>query len=396
MKTATIQELEADHPGAEGHLSRALELAQRVRTTSPNPRVGCVIVKQGEVLSEGWHMAPGLAHAEAMALANLDDSGEAKSATAYVTLEPCSFVGRTPACSQALIDVEVATVVIAALDPNPRVSGSGVAMMESAGIEVIYVPEFEQRAWQLNPGYRKRMTEGLPYVRCKMAMSLDGRTALADGSSKWITGPDARRDVQALRAASCAVVTGIGTILQDDPSMNFRADREAGGDTEEDKGRQPLRVILDSKLRTPASAKTLSLPGEIKIFAVDDEGRGNHRYPKAVEIVLQPAGAGTREDGGPQLDLHSVLESLAERFECNEVLIESGPTLAGAFVQQQLVDELVVYMAPKLLGNDARALFRLDSIDSLAQGLQFELNDVKRVGSDVRLTLKPQCEPAQV
>lgn len=356
------------------HMARALQLARRGwYSTSPNPRVGCVLVRGGQVIGEGFHLRAGEPHAEVNALRA---AGDARGATAYVTLEPCAHFGRTPPCAQGLIDAGVARVVAAMRDPNPLVAGRGLAMLEAAGIHTASgVLEAEARA--LNPGFIKRMETGLPLVRVKLAASLDGRTAMASGESQWITGPEARRDVQRLRAGSCAIVTGIGTVLADDCSLNVRWD-EAGLLAEAQAvGRQPLRVVVDSALRTPAGAKILAPTARVLLASAGPVAAlGGH-----VEVLALPDAAG-------RVDLRALLEALATRG-CNEVLVEAGPALAGAFAVAGLVDEIVLYQAPTLLGSSARPLLAL-SLERMSEQLRLECVEQRRVGADLRLTLRPR------
>jgi diaminohydroxyphosphoribosylaminopyrimidine deaminase/5-amino-6-(5-phosphoribosylamino)uracil reductase len=362
-------------------MARALGLARRgLYTTDPNPRVGCVLVRDDEPVGEGYHRRAGEPHAERNALAAA--GARAAGATAYVTLEPCSHHGRTPPCADALAEAGVARVVAAMLDPNPLVAGSGLQRLREAGIQVD-TGVLEDQARALNPGFVKRMTDGLPWVRCKLAMSLDGRTAMASGESQWITGEDARRDVQRLRARSSAILTGVGTVLADDPSLNVRLGAEAlGGADPEDWVRQPVRVILDSRLRTPPTARLLELPGTTVILCVDE--RRDHAAD------LEAAGARVQilpEDKG-RVGLRAALEFLAEQ-EINEVLVEAGPTLAGSVVQAGLVDELIIYMAPHLMGDSARGLFSLPGLRYMADRLVLEIRDLRRVGRDIRITAVP-------
>lgn len=351
-------------------MSRALHLAERgLYTTDPNPRVGCVVVKEGKVIGEGWHARAGEPHAEVHALA--EAGAEAEGATAYVTLEPCSHHGRTPPCAEALVEARVGRVVAAMQDPNPRVAGSGLERLHAAGIEVASGLLAEQ-AEALNPGFVRRMREGRPYVRCKLAMSLDGRTAMASGESKWITGEAARCDVHRLRARSSAIMTGIGTLLADDPSLNVRLD-EAGAVL------QPLRVVLDPRLSTPETARMLKLEGGTLIATASDDAE--------VAASLQRAGAEVVHlaDGIDRVDLHGLLALLAER-EINEVLLETGATLSGAMLRAGLIDELVVYMAPHLMGNDARGLFNLPGLENMSERIELEITDLRALGHDWRIT----------
>lgn len=375
------------------YMRRALALAGTVISASPNPRVGCVIVKDGQIAGEGWHAAAGQAHAEVAALQVA--GSKARGATAFVSLEPCAHTGRTGPCAEALIAAGISRVVIAGTDPNPKVAGKGIAILEAAGIAVVHLIDFEKDAVALNRGYFRRRQQNVPYVRCKLAMSLDGRTALANGDSKWITGIAARADVQLLRARSCAVVTGIGTVLADDPVLNVRKPELPLIASELDANtlalaRQPLRVILDSRLRTPPAANIIGQAGAVAIYttARGTPGAGSGKvFPGNVTVK-------TQSGGEPQIQLRSVLESLAADFECNEILIEAGPILSTAFIQAGLVDELLVYIAPKLLGKDGRALVELSGLQSLSESIEFEITDVAIVGSrphsDIRVTLLPR------
>jgi diaminohydroxyphosphoribosylaminopyrimidine deaminase/5-amino-6-(5-phosphoribosylamino)uracil reductase len=355
-------------------MARAIELAKRgLETTDPNPRVGCVIALRDKIIAEGWHEWAGEAHAEAMALRTLS-GGKAKGATAYVTLEPCAHVGRTPPCVHALIDAGVSRVVYAVDDPNPYVTGGGAQLLREARIQVesgLMAAEAEA----LNFGYLKRMRTGQPYVRLKLAMSLDGRTALANGSSQWITSEGAREDVQRWRAQSSAVLSSISTVLADDPRLNVR--------TPATRRREPLRVILDSEMRTPPDAKMFSVPGEIVIFTACEEAERIMPLINAgarVEVV----GRAPADDG---VDLGSVFTRLAE-LDMNEVFVESGSTLAGALVHGGFVDELLIYMAPIMLGPQARPLLAMSEITSLDEVPRFEILEAGVFGADWRLRLR--------
>lgn len=352
------------------YMARALRLAERgLFTTDPNPRVGCVLVREGEVIGEGWHERAGEPHAEINALQQAGP--RATGATAYVTLEPCCHQGRTPPCTDALIAAGVTRVVAAMEDPNPQVAGQGLQALQQAGIKAS-AGVLSGEAAKLNAGFVMRMQQGRPLVRCKMAMSLDGRTAMAGGESQWITGEAARRDVHALRARSSAIMTGIGTVLADDPSLTARLDQV-------DTVRQPARVILDSRLRMPPAAKLLELPGETLILtgAMDAEKQARLTRP-GVRVVTLPL-----VDG--RLDLPAVLQQLG-RLEMNEVHLEAGATLCGALLQAGLVDELVVYMAPHLMGDAARGLFALPGLERMAQRIQLSINDIRAVGDDWRIS----------
>ena len=350
-------------------MAMAIKLARHgLESTSPNPRVGCVIARDRQVLAIGWHRQAGGPHAEIEALNAI--GGSANGATAYVTLEPCAHHGRTGPCVEALIAAGVARVVIAGRDPNPLVAGKSVERLQAAGINV-QDGVLRDAAAALNPGFLRRMRGGLPWVRLKMAASLDGRTAMASGESKWITSLAARRDVQRLRARSCAVVTGIATVLADDPRMDVREGSCDGVP------RQPLRVVLDSMLRTPRNARILELPGSVLL--VHGQKAAQAAFGEHVETLGLP---------GDRPDLETLLRSLAER-QCNEVMVEAGPTLAGAFLAAGLVDELVIYQAPTLLGSRGRPMFELP-FDDMSQQLRLDVIESVRVGVDTRITARPR------
>lgn len=353
----------ADH----AHMARALQLAARgLYTTSPNPRVGCVIVKDGRAVGEGWHERAGTPHAEIHALKAAGEA--ARGATVYVTLEPCSHHGRTPPCAEALVSAGVARVVAAMTDPNPLVAGGGISMLTLAGIQAeVGLMEAEARA--LNPGFVSRMTRKRPWVRLKTASTLDGKTALANGASQWITGAAARADVQQLRARACAVLTGSGTVLADNPRMNVR---------DFDICRQPLRVIVDSGLRTPVDAAIL--PALVACHHADPDRRS----------ALERAGAEVVELPSPdgRVDLAALLQLLAQRG-VNELHVEAGAALNGALLAARLVDEWVAYVAPMAVGDDARGLFAQPPLTTLEQAARFRLGDVRQIGGDLRLTLLP-------
>lgn len=351
-------------------MARALELAARgLNTTDPNPRVGCVIARDGEVVGEGWTSPAGGPHAEVHALQMA--GAAARGASVYVSLEPCSHHGRTPPCADALIEAGVRRVVMAAQDPNPLVNGGGTARLTDAGI-VVEAGLLEPQAIELNAGFFKRMTQGLPFVTVKIAASLDGKIALRNGVSRWITGESARRDVQHLRARSSAVLTGIGTVLADDPLLTVR---DPDIDMLE---RKPLRVVCDTRLRLPDSARLLKEAGMVAVYTA-----------AASPLVRSLGGAEVRRvpvDASGSLDLHAVLQDLAARH-CNEVLVEAGPTLSGRFIELGLVDQLIVYLSPVLLGNDARSMVVLPPLEAMAGRKQLELVETRRVGEDLRLTL---------
>jgi diaminohydroxyphosphoribosylaminopyrimidine deaminase/5-amino-6-(5-phosphoribosylamino)uracil reductase len=352
------------------HMARALHLAARgLYTTDPNPRVGCVLVRNGEVVGEGWHVRAGGPHAEIHALEQA--GAQARGATAYVTLEPCCHHGRTPPCSTALIEAGVARVIAAMEDPNPLVAGNGLKVLQQAGIETASGLLATQAA-QLNPGFVKCMRSGMPWVRCKLAMSLDGRTAMASGESRWITGEAARRDVQRLRARSSALLTGIGTVLADDPSLNVRLE-QAG------ESRQPLRVVLDSRLRMPAGARMLGLPGATRILTVAADAQKTAALGQGETSVVSLPG----QEG--RLDLTAVMRYLGAQ-QLNEIHVEAGPTLCGALLQAGLIDELVIYLAPHLMGDAARGLFHLPGLERMDQRMKLNIADIRAVGEDWRIT----------
>lgn len=352
------------------HMARALQLAERgLYTTRPNPRVGCVIVAGGEVVGEGWHALAGESHAEVIALAQAGE--RARGAAVYVTLEPCNHHGRTPPCVDALLAAGVARVVAAMVDPNPQVAGQGLERLRQAGVETAS-GLLQKQAEALNPGFIQRMRAGRPYVRCKLAMSLDGRTAMASGESKWITGAAAREDVQRLRARSCAIVTGVGTVLADDPNLTVRL-------PELDPQRQPWRVVLDPRLSTPEDARLLRQPGGVLIVTASDDQAARARLERAGAAVVELPG------GLDRVDLPGLLALLAEH-QINEVLLETGATLSGAMLEAGLIDELVIYMAPLLMGDGARGLFHLPGIARMDQALGLEIIEQRAVGKDWRIT----------
>ena len=360
----------------EKMMQRAIELARLGRfTTPPNPSVGCVIAQADRIVGEGWHRKAGEPHAEPIAL---NAAGElARGATAYVTLEPHCHQSRTPPCTDALIRAGVARVVCATLDFNPRVHGKGVEQLRAAGIEV-EVGLLEHEAAELNLGFSKRMQSGLPRVIVKIGASLDGRTALANGESRWITGDQARADVQGLRAAAGAVVTGVATVLADDPQLTVR------DPAIEMLGRRPLRVIVDSSLRTPKTARLLREEGETLIFTCGNRANAMHALTAAGAKVLS-----VQPDVHGRVDLHEMLSVLGH-LQCNDVLIEAGATLAGRIIEQSLADELIVYMAPSLLGPQARPMLQFAQLERLANRLQWRFLSSEKVGDDLKLVLRPQ------
>ncbi|SDY60679.1 bifunctional diaminohydroxyphosphoribosylaminopyrimidine deaminase/5-amino-6-(5-phosphoribosylamino)uracil reductase RibD [Nitrosomonas sp. Nm33] len=350
-------------------MAQALKLAEKgLYTTSPNPRVGCVIVKNNRVIGSGWHERAGQPHAEINALYATD--GTAENATVYVTLEPCSHYGRTPPCAQTLINAGVAKVVIAMLDPNPLVAGSGAAMLRQTGI-MVQSGLLEEQARALNIGFVSRMVRHRPWVRLKIAASLDGKTALENGESQWITNKAARLDGHRLRALSCAILTGVGTVKKDDPQLTVR---------HVETSRQPLRVVIDSRLEISTNAKLLH-GGKVLIFsAVQDENRKKSLEEKGAKVIIMPGAGG-------KVHLTQLMAKLAD-FEINEVLVEAGSTLAGALVQEGLVDELVIYLAPCLLGDKAQGMLNLPMLTKLSDKRKLELTDFRMIGQDIRVTAK--------
>ena len=361
-------------------MQRALTLAVRgLETTDPNPRVGCVLAQRGRIVGEGWHERAGEAHAEAAALRAA--GALAEGAAVYVTLEPCSHHGRTPPCAQALIAARVARVVYATDDPNPQVSGRGADALRAAGI-VVEAGLMAQEAAELNAGFMKRMQQGRPLLRVKLAMSLDGRTALANGESRWITGDAARQDVQQWRARSSAVLTGIGTVLADDPRLDVRLAEEPGTPR-----RQPLRVVLDTRLRTPPQARLFEAGGgEVLIITAVTAAEDR----RVAALTARGARVESLPEIGGRLALPAVLERLGE-LELNEVLVEAGATLAGALLRAALADELLLYVGPRLLGPAARALVTLPELRRLSEAPQFALIEAQQVGEDLRLRLRPRA-----
>ena len=384
MKILTSQQLIGPFADWPSHMQRSIELAATVFNTTPNPRVGCVIVKDGEIVGEGWHSAAGQKHAEIVAL---ERAGElANSSTAFVSLEPCAHTGRTPPCTKALISAGIGQVVIASVDPDERVSGRGIAALESANIEVFQLKDFDEKARAINPGFFKRHELGVPFVRLKLAMSIDGRTALSNGESKWITSVEARRDVQKLRAKSCAIVTGMGTVLLDNPALTVRT-KELGLDEEQLKKNKislsegPIRVVVGDHKKIPDTAKIIATPGSVKLFTSRCNA-GEVKYANNVEVI--PV-----DSGQEKVNLRSVLVFLASQTKCNEVLVEAGPTLSAEFIKRKLVDEFIVYSAPKILGSDSRPLISLTGLSSLDEAINFSIKEVTEVGSDIKTTFIP-------
>ncbi len=367
----------------EQYMSQAIDLARLGWfSTDPNPRVGCVIVKDGDIVGTGYHQFAGKPHAEVYALAAAGE--RAVGATAYVTLEPCSHFGRTPPCAQALIDAQVHTVVIAMTDPNPLVAGSGIVALEQAGIHTV-VGVLSEQAASLNVGFIKRMQTGKPYIRCKMAMSLDGRTAMASGESQWITGVDARKAVHRLRGQSSAIITGVDTVISDNPSLTVRASAEDREQYPHLGDRQPLRVIVDSLLRTPVTAKLFDQPGRTTIVTALDAS--DPRFTALAKQLSEKATLVTFANDKGQVDLAQLVDWLGETG-CNEVLIESGAVLAGAFLASGLIDQCDFFMAPTLLGNQAKALFQLP-LDDMKQQVRLDILKIEPIGRDWHIIALP-------
>ena len=359
----------ADH----GFMAEALRLAEQgLYTTEPNPRVGCVVVKDGQIVGRGFHKKAGEAHAEVLALQ--EAGGDAKGATLYVTLEPCSHQGKTAPCADAVAAAGIKRVVAAMGDPNPKVAGHGFEKLKRAGVAVVS-GLMEAQAAALNPGFISRMTRGRPWVRSKLAVSLDGRTALATGQSKWISGEAAREDVHRWRARSSAVLTGIGTILADDPNFSVRLAGE---------WRQPLKVVVDTNLSTPPNAKLLQQNAEQVYFAtaVDDPEEQEAILNTGASIQVFPEKRGF-------MDLKAILESLIE-LECNEVLVEAGSGMNGALLEAGLLDEFIIYIVPCLMGDTARGMFSLPPLTSLEERRELQITDMRMLGNDLRLMLRPK------
>lgn len=357
------------HGDDDDYMDRALQLASKgLYTTHPNPVVGCVIVNNGRIVGQGWHEFAGQAHAEVIAL---KQAGKlAAGGTLYVNLEPCSHRGKTPPCVKAIIKANIGRVVIAIEDPNPKVNGAGIEELQGAGI-VVKLGVRQEQARQINRGFLKRITTGFPWVTLKIATSLDGKTAMANGESQWITAQPARQDAHKLRAEAAAILTGIGTVLRDDPNMKARL---AGVQ------RQPLRVILDTHLSTPADAKILSGQGNALIITANSENSASKILQNdSVEVVNM------RRSNG-KMDLNEVMLELGKR-EINTILLEAGSRLSGSMLEAGLVDEIVVYMAPDLLGSDARDMLEIAGLEQISDKVQLDYKEVTRVGRDLKLTL---------
>lgn len=367
-------------------MRHAIALAEKgIYSTKPNPAVGCVITQENRIIATGWHQKAGQPHAERVALANAKES--VVGATVYVTLEPCSHFGKTPPCADALVEAKVARVVVAMQDPNPEVSGNGIGRLKAAGIQVD-VGLLETEAEKLNQGFIYSMTNSRPYVRLKIASSLDGRTAMSDGESQWITGEEARLEVHKMRARHGALVTGIGTVLSDDPSLNVRLDSETLSEMNLDEdSANPIRVVLDANLSMPLDAKMLSLPGRTLLMTSKQTADNNSDL---VEKIYQAGGevvaVAAEED---HLDIESVLQYLYEVEQVRDVMVEAGAIVAGAFIESGFVNEIHAFIAPSLMGDGAKPMFFLPNVKSMEDKICFEFDSVSQVGKDIHLTLKP-------
>ena len=348
-------------------MQSAIDLAKEgIYSCKPNPRVGCVIVKDNKIIGQGFHYKTGEDHAEINAIKNAND--ETKGATAYISLEPCTHKGKTPPCVEALIAAEIKEVFFAMVDPNPKVSGQSIKILEEAGIKVSY-GLLEQEARELNIGFCHRMSSNRPYIRTKIGASIDGRTALKNGKSQWITSEESRQDVQQWRARSCCVLTSASTVLMDDSSLNVRLP-----DFSDEY--QPTRAVLDGQLKTKGSEKIFNLPGESIVYTlVSNEPIGQRE-----DILFVNAKNG-------HMALDDITTDLANK-EFNEVLIEAGPNLNGAFLNQGLIDEIIVYLAPSVLGNSSRGMFELPMLNELSESFRFYMESIDQIGTDLRIVLR--------
>lgn len=361
-----------NNPNDQYFMAEALRLAENgLYTTRTNPRVGCVIAKGGEILARGYHLYPGEAHAE---VAALDSIADGTDTTLYVSLEPCSHHGKTPPCVETIVNAKVARVVAAMHDPNPLVNGKGLDYLQQHGIDTT-TNILENEAIELNKGFVKRMTHNKPYVTVKSAISLDGKTALNSGESKWISSDASRNDVQKLRARSCAIMTGIDTVIADDPRLTVRLE-------EEKTIQQPVRVILDTHLRVSPTAKILENADEVIIYTCTNDNK------KIAELVELKAQVITTELLNDNVDLEFVLRDLANRG-INEVLVEAGATLIGSLLENKLVDELIVYMAPHIMGDASHGLAKVESILTMQDRIEFDVCQTRKIGNDLKIQLKP-------
>ncbi len=361
------------------YMAQALRLAEKgLYTTRTNPRVGCIIVKHDQVIGHGFHVSPGKPHAEINAIENC--KGDTQDAIAYVTLEPCSHYGKTPPCIESLVAAKLRRVVAAMQDPNPQVDGKGLEYLREHNIETT-CNILKNEATELNKGFVQRMTKARPYVTVKSAMSIDGRTALQSGESKWISSEQSRKDVQKLRARSCAIMTGIDTVIQDDPQLNVRLKKEELGSNNDIE--QPIRVVLDTKLRISPKAKIINIPGQTIIFTCCKDSRKQQTLvDKNVEIVVVSI-----QDG--HVDFKDVMSNLSERG-VNEVLVEAGPTLIGNLIENELVDEMIIYMAPHIMGDSSKGLVKLEPILDMQERINMQIIQTRKIGNDIKLQLKVQ------
>ncbi|MCK5718489.1 MAG: bifunctional diaminohydroxyphosphoribosylaminopyrimidine deaminase/5-amino-6-(5-phosphoribosylamino)uracil reductase RibD [Thiomargarita sp.] len=379
-QNSSFQEEHNDHY----YMSHALRLAKRgLWSTDPNPRVGCVIVNAGKIIGEGWHQIAGESHAEIYALEMAKE--QAAGATCYVTLEPCCYHGRTPPCTDALIKAGITRVVIATTDPNPLVSKKGIEQLMKANIAVD-TGILSQEAEELNKGFFMRMRYNRPYIRCKLAMSLDAKTAMSSGESKWITSQEARSDVQCFRARSSAIMVGAGTVLADDPQLTVRENElpcELYSSNKAKEIKQPLRVVIDTFLSMKTDARMLSLSGQTVIFTSSNN--------TTIKKTLEKTGAHVIACSEPEkrVDLKTVCHTLAEKYEVNELQIEAGANLSGAMLRAGLIDEMVIYMAPTLMGSKARGLFNLPDIEYMNQQIPLKIDNITAIGQDWRIIAHP-------
>lgn len=367
-------------PEDHAYMAHALRLAARgLNSVHPNPRVGCVIVRDGQIVGEGWHSIAGGPHAEVLALKQAGD--KARDATAYVTLEPCCHHGKTGPCSDVLVSAGVGRVVAAMPDPNPQVAGGGFTALRNARIDVAFGLMAAEAA-ALNPGFVKRMRTGRPYVRCKLALTLDGKTAAADGESQWLTGEAARADVQQWRIRSDAILTGINTVIADDPALTVREEQAGWSAPTNVPWRQPRRVVLDSRLRFPPDARMLRLPGETWLVTLSEDAARLQLLADSGAHVVQGTADGERIALGDLIDWFG-------RQPVNEVWVEAGPTLSGALLEQGLVDEFILYVAPQLLGGGRDAFFT-QTMRQLSQRVMLTIKDIRAVGADWRIIAVPK------
>jgi len=354
----------------QGFMAKALRLGENGRYSAhPNPCVGCVLVRRGKVVGEGFHMLAGQGHAEANALASAGI--DARGSIAYVTLEPCSFHGRTPSCAHALVDAGVTKVVVAMLDPDERNAGKGIQILREAGLEVV-VPFMQDAAQELVKGHVSRHTKHRPFVRLKLAMTLDGKTALSNGESRWITSPESRADVQKLRAASGAIVTGVQTVIDDDPRLSIRSEELHVEHAQLCAGVERPVYILDSGLRIPETVQLMSVPSTVVVTTSDREAN------LPVEVLRLSASEN-------RVDISALLQELAAR-EHSEVLFECGPTLAGSLINQRLADEIVIYIAPRLIGNSGRSLLNLAEVARMSDLAELSIKNIRVIGPDIKVT----------